>query len=97
MPLVVVSHDATALRLVRPSGEPSVHQFRLMRAQSQYWDTGYLMIQSDRANLRPTLGWVVGLLARLRLPEADSSPVDRERRSLPDFGSQDLEVDDDTA
>ncbi len=68
-----------------------------MRAQSQYWDTGYLMIQSDRANLRHTLGWVLGLLARLRLPEADGSPVDRERQSLPDFGSQDLEVDDDIA
>jgi hypothetical protein len=29
------------------------------------------------------------------MPEADGSPVDRERQSLPDFGSQDLEVDDD--
>ena len=29
------------------------------------------------------------------MPEADGSPVDRERQSLPDLGSQDLEVDDD--
>ena len=28
------------------------------------------------------------------MPEADGSPVDRERQSLPDFGLQDLEVDD---